>query len=252
MQAERKPEPPRAVAPLIVVRLRRPPRSVDEVWLHPSALEQRLVIHRYAEDHGYPLVPGLAVLRVKGRRHSFKREHKLKNAIDIALAKRLALLMDDVFRLIAGMGAEDAIGFIDELRRSRAPIYSIRHGKMITHMPYETIRSNVRLHEALLRKHSERTKRGLAIFARESLTPPSEAMKRSAESRGRIADSRARRLHEEIEKVRAELPEAERNNRSAIARALNAAGIAGPGGGKWQGTTVKRIEERVAKLASDE
>lgn len=237
--------------PVVVVRLRRPPRSADDVRHHPSVVEQWTAIKRFAEDHGHELLPGFTVLRVKGRRHSFKGEHELKNAIATALAEHHALLMDDVFRLIAGMNAEEAIGFINELRRSRAPIYSMLHGKAITNMPRETIRSNVALQVERLRKHSERTKQGLANLAPGSLTPPKGAMERSARNRRRMADSKARRLHREIEKVRAELPEHERDNRSAIARALNAAGVAGPGGGAWQGTTVKRIEERVAKLASE-
>ena len=240
--------PERIFAPVLVVRLRRPPRSTAEVWRHPSAAEQGMTIKQYAVNHGITLGSAHLLQRVQGRRYTFARDAELQRAISQAGEAGHGLLMDDVFRLIIGMGADDAKAFVTELFRARPPIFSIRHGRLITKLPMETINANLALHVSRLQTRSEAIRRGLA----DSIAPRRQTGREGAGARQRTANHRADRLHKEIEKVRAELPEHERDNRSAIARALNAAGIAGPGGGKWQSTTVKRIEERVAKLAADE
>lgn len=242
-------EIPRAFIPLLVVRLRKRLRSIEEINRHSSASAQWVAIERYAEDKGLSLASRCFVVRMKGRRYTLERDSSLKKAVAKAIEDRHVLLMDDVFRLIAGMEEEPAVAMLTDLLKAKAPIYSILHGNMLTRLPRETIKSNLTLHVGRLRGHSRRIKQGLAIYG-GNLAPSRKAIKRGAQSRIRTADRRAQALHQEIEKIRAELSENERSNRAAIARALNAAGIQGPGGGAWQGTTVKRIEERVAKFSS--
>ena len=235
-------------APVIAVRLRRPPHSAAEVRQHPSTTEQWTTIEQYAANHDLTLEPAHILLRVQGRRYTFSRDAELQRAISLAAEAGHGLLMDDVFRLIDGMQAEAATEFTRELHATRVPIFSIRHGRLFTKLPMDTIKANLNLHVGRFRARSEAIREGLP----DNIAPARQTVLAGARARQRMADHQARRLHQEIEKVRAELPEAERDNRSAIARALNAAGISGPGGGAWQGTTVKRIEERVAKLAADQ
>ena len=242
------PEPPRVFVPLFFVRLRKRAGAVEELRAHPSTMRQWVSIKRYSEDHGLKLGLGRYVTRVKGHRHSDKVGVELQSAIAAALEDHHALLMDDVFRLIEGLDGGAATNFIKELIGARAPIYSILHGNPLATIPRDTIAANLGLHAHRFSNHSASVKKGLADAGMEDLAPTQQAITQSVRVRRQAADSRARILHDEIEKARAELPEVKRTNNSAIAHALNAAGIKGPRGSVWQGTTVKRIQDRLAKL----
>lgn len=237
-----------AGVPLIFVRVRSRGRLAGEVRRSRMAAEQMAVIAQWASGAECTLMAPVIIAVTRAPWHP-ARDARLTEAIRAALTDKCPLLMDDVLRVADGCDDEDAFRIVRSLIGLGAPIHSIRHGRLLPRIDVTTINREVTLRVAAWRVRSERARHAAA--APDQLQPaPSAAARRAAlQVRTRQADRQARHLAGEIARIQAGLPDGEQTNCSALARALNAAGVSTPSGrGKWQGTTVTRVLARAGQL----
>jgi len=154
-------------------------------------------------------------------------------------------VIDDFRRLIDFSDMKKAKDQILFLTKNFPTLYSIEHG---THLHQLTARrlAQITLMEAakieLRSKAGQQAARTAGPLLRKTVSL------RANKRKSRQADRTAKYLIHKTEEIRTSLPEGQRNNKAAIARALQEAGIPTPSNkGRWQSTTVARIYERAGE-----
>lgn len=240
-----------ASRPLAFVKVRSRLRMGSEARGSASAESQFVAIARWAEQQGQTLAKPVLLARTRASYHP-ERDAKLREVIQSARADRRLLVMDDVFQFTRGCDAPEAEEIFRGLWRLEPPIISIRHGAPLLRLKSETINNELRRCVIEFRRRSERAKHAVSSHWDLQAAPTDKALRSAARARRLVADHKSRQLAEEIERVTHALPAEKQTNRSAIARALNEAGIAPPSGaGEWQGTTVTRVLDRAQRLGSE-
>lgn len=234
--------------PLLFVRARSRARMIEEAQSSRSAIEQRVAVERWADRQDRALTKLLLLMRTRAL-YRPDQDEWLRENIRSAKADGRMLVMDDLFRFIDGCDVQDAQQIIMGLLPLEPPIFSIRHGAPLGGLAPAIYRHEIEHRVRDFRSRSERAKRAAADPKNLQPAPSPKARRRSTLVRRRLADQSAQRLVEKIDRIRESLPAGERENLSAVARALNNAEIPTPSGaGHWQGITVKRVVDRAARL----
>lgn len=233
--------------PLLFVKVRSRLRMGSEARGSASAESQLVTIARWAEQQDQTLAKPVLLARTRAS-YSPEQDPKLCEVIQISRGNRDVLVMDDVFRFTRGCDAAEAEEIFRGLLRLEPLIFSIRHGAPLHRLKSETVRNELLRCAIEFRRRSERGKRAASSHGDGQGAPTRQALRSAARARGVIADHKARQLADEIERVTHALPPEKQTNRSAIARALDEAGIAPPSGaGQWQATTVTRVLDRAQR-----
>lgn len=235
--------------PIVILRPRKASATPAELLSRSSYLEQIRAVRHYAMNRALVLTRPRAVVCPRTRRFRPTTDRTLGSAIAEARQAGRALLLDDAFRLVDPTRREDAVPVIRWLRDLDLPIHSAVHGADLQALSMETVHLLLRERVVASRKRSLSIRRGLDRSGDQD-GPTKQAVRAGAARNARRADRDALRLAEEIDRVRAGLPEPDRSSHAAIARALSAAGVPTPRGGHWHGTSVKRALDRAGRLRS--
>ena len=240
---------PRTLRPLIVVRIRRAMvTSLDEINRSQQFVRQFTAVRQFSDHLDCPLSSPVIVTRSNAKYLPDQDAHLVAARTNAHVNDQL-LVMDDVFRLIDSRSAKQAERGMAGLLLLKPPIYSVSHGRLLLDMPKSLIQSEFadQVRESTLRSKAIRD--GLTRLGVERPKPTAEAVQSAIATKKKRADKRAARLIDDINRVIAALPEDRRQNRNAIATALNEANVPPPSGrGRWQGITVKRVLDRAGSL----
>ncbi len=156
-----------------------------------------------------------------------------------------SVVIDDFRRLVDFSDVGRAKTQFAFLMQCVPALYSIEHG---THLHQFTAK---RFHQITLMEAAKlelRSKAGQQAARTAGPLLRKTVSLRANKGKSRQADRTAKYLIRKIEEIRPSLPEGERSNKAAIARALQQAGVPTPSRkGRWQSTTVARLYERAGE-----
>jgi len=224
--------------------------SLERVLKMPQVISQVSTVNHFANDTDRTLLEFVVIKRTQAK-FDPATDNVFQKLLDVTKSGHEIILIDNFLRLVDCRDYSLAISQANYLRMNAPNLYSIEHGCAVISIPPNVISSIIAVRARESKIRSESVKRGVKEKAElhGDSKPTRKAVDQAAKVNSKIADVKAQALFQEIEHVRQSLPSKARGNLKAIAKALNAEGVeTSSGRGQWQGTSVKRVLDRIERI----
>lgn len=222
-------------------------QSMDELNANAALRRQRYVQLKFEKASGRPIqehVPDWSTYRSP----PFVLREKFRRTVDLARGVGADLLLANIRELMARTKRDRISECADALDALDVEVWDASAGRTWQSMTDDERRSLV-IHAAQESKsRSETVKAGIRLSGTKKAAPPNANYRRGNQANRHKANERASRLRNFVLTEIAKLPEGEELSPSALAEALNSAGIPSARGGSWSHNTAKDLIARVRNL----
>ena len=224
--------------------------SLERVLKMPQVISQVSTVNHFANDIDRTLLELVVIKRTQAK-FDPATDKVFQKLLDVTKSGQEIILIDNFLRLIDCRDYSLAVCQADYLKMNVPTLFSIEHGSILKTIPRKIIVSAVAARARQSKFRSESIKKGLQEKEEfvGATKPTRKAIDNAATRKSQIADFKAQALFQEIERVRQSMPLESRGNLTALADAMNVAGIeTSSGGGQWQRITVKRVLDRMDRI----
>ena len=227
--------------------VRRQIRSLDELNAN-GALKRQLAAQLIFEKRsGRRILEKLADWSTYRRTPFFLRQ-KFHQAITIARNADADLVLGDIRELIEHTRQDQISRGFDVLNTLDIEVWDASLHRSWQSMTEDERRYLSDVASRMMASRSKAVKEGMFLSGAKKGAPPKANQRLGNLANRRNADQRARRHQDFVLKQTAKLPAGEKLSPSALAAALNAAGISTARGGQWTHNTAKDLIARISKL----
>lgn len=221
----------------------------DEVNANAALVSQRSAQLAFEKASGGRILQTIVDWRTY--RGSFVSREKFRRALEVARSCGADLLLADIKELLARTPSDQIGKCADALNTVDVEVWDASLRRTWQSMTGPE-RQDVVITAAQTNKaRSKAVKTGIRLSRTEKTTPLNANYKHGNRANRRSADERANRLRAFVQSEIANLPEGEALSPSALAAALNAAGVPSPRGGSWSHNTAKDLIARVRSLPGE-
>ncbi|PBB39609.1 hypothetical protein [Mesorhizobium sp. WSM3868] len=229
------------------VYVRRQPNSPAEVNAN-SALRRQLTTQRKFEKASNGRILKVIPDWSTSRTTPFSSRENFRNAVEVARSAGADLLLADIAELIERTTLNQIARCVDALNALDVELWDATLARTWRAMGLDERGSFVKSAMEISKSRSEAVRAGIQLSRTKKAAPPNLNYKHGNHANRRNADKRASRLLPFVLGEMAKLTTGEKLSPSALAAALNAAGVSTARGGQWTHNTAKDLIARIGKL----
>ncbi|MER8857018.1 hypothetical protein NKI09_05065 [Mesorhizobium sp. M0757] len=224
----------------------RQPRTLSELRNLPWLNLQRRMIQHWASANNYHLAHTL-FKKTTNTETAFTESLEFRTALRRAGELKCSLVMADISESLSRTPAEKIVGCVKALDSILVDIWDVRRNDHWRSLSLE-MRNNLMNRAVTVRVSREKAIRNGLRTAATRKKPSADNGKRGNSANQAKADAFARELAGFVGSQKAKLTPDAKISPSALAHALNEAGVLSPRSGLWKHNSAKNLLERVEKL----
>lgn len=227
--------------------VRRQIRSLDDLNANGALKRQRATQLIFSKRSGKRILEKFADWSTY-RRAPFVSRQKFRQAVTAARSAGADLLLADIRELIEHTRRDQIMRCFSVLNTLDVEVWDASLHRSWGSMTEDEQRSLITGAARTMASRSKAVKQGISLAGIKKGAPPKANRQLGNLANRRGADERARRHQDFVLNEMAKLPAAQKLSPSALAAALNAAGVASARGGQWTHNTAKDLIARIGQL----
>ena len=182
------------------------------------------------------------------RQRRFSATNDFRRAVESAVRSNGSLILGDIAELLRRTSFDQIVLCIDELSRTGVPTLDAASGRLFSSFDSVELSEMTRQAGRERKARSQAVKDGLALAGKPKKAPPRSNGIRGGNAYKLKADRSALRLADFVRGEMAKLPPGADMSPSALAKALNAAGIPATRSSTWGHNSARNLLRRLTAL----